>query len=58
MVFVDANQKKTFTDELWPAPCITAVNGDLNWAEHTGLAAVQKLSSDEWAAVMKGQEDP
>lgn len=58
MVFVDANQEKTFAGYRWPIPYITAVHGDLDYVEVTGLAANHKLSEEEWAEVMKGQRDP
>ena len=57
MVFVDANQEKTFEGYRFPMPYITAVNKNVDYAEVSGLAANQKLR-EEWAAVIKTQEDP
>jgi pimeloyl-ACP methyl ester carboxylesterase len=58
MVFVDANTEKTFDGGNWPLPYISAVIGETDWNEATGLTAAQKLSKEEWAAVMKTQQDP
>ena len=41
MVFVDANTEKSFDGGIWPLPYISAVIGDIDWTETTGLAAVQ-----------------
>jgi pimeloyl-ACP methyl ester carboxylesterase len=58
MVFVDANTEKTFDGGNWPLSFISAVTKDHDWLETTGLAAAQKLSNDEWAAVTQTQQDP
>jgi len=58
MVFVDANTEKTFDGGSWPLPYISAVIGDTDWNDNTGLTAAQKLSKEEWEAVARTQQDP
>ncbi|TVY33758.1 hypothetical protein LOCC1_G008677 [Lachnellula occidentalis] len=58
MVFVDANTEKSFDGGNWPLPYISAVIGDLDWNEATGLTATQKLAREEWQVVLQMQQDP
>ncbi|TVY88870.1 Uncharacterized protein LAWI1_G007762 [Lachnellula willkommii] len=58
MVFVDANTEKSFDGGNWPLPYISAVIGDINWNDATGLTANQKLAREKWEVVLKMQQDP
>jgi len=58
IVFVDANTENTFDGGFMPRPYLTAVNGNVDWIEASGLATDQVLSTAEWEAVLKEQHKP
>jgi len=58
MVFVDANQEKTFDGGNWASPYVKAVNGSCDYLEVTGLSSDHKLSKEEWVAVVEGKKKP
>jgi pimeloyl-ACP methyl ester carboxylesterase len=59
MVFVDANQEKTFLDpEKFPPPCFDIMMAGVDYWETTGIKADTVLSEEEFRAVLETQGKP
>jgi len=59
MVFVDANQEKTFLHhENFPPPCFSSMMASVNYFKVTGITADTALSDEEFQAVVEAQAKP